>query len=169
MEQRRSSGLAWGVILILVGLLFLAMQFVPGWADFFFNSYSWPLIIVGVGGIFLLIGLLTSAPGLVVPACIIGGIGGLLYWQNLTGNWESWAYAWTLIPGFSGVGTVLLGLLTRNGRTIQGGLWTIFGSLIAFAIFGSFLGAGSVLSQYWPVLLILLGLWLLVQALFRKR
>lgn len=169
MEEQRSAGLAWGLILILVGLLLLVIQFMPGWSERIFSPYNWPLLIVGAGGIFLLLGLLTRAPGLVIPACIIGGIGGLLYWQNLTGNWESWAYAWTLIPGFSGVGTVLLGLLTRNRHTIQGGLWTIFGSLVALAIFGLIFGAEGRFLQYWPLLLIILGFWLLVQALFRRR
>jgi hypothetical protein len=41
-----------------------------------------------------------------VAACIIGGIGGILYWQSYTGDWASWAYVWTLIPGFSGIGII---------------------------------------------------------------
>ena len=42
--------------------------------------------------------LLTGQPGMLVPACIVGGIGGMLYWQNLTGDWASWSYSWSLIP-----------------------------------------------------------------------
>jgi hypothetical protein len=45
----------------------------------------------------------------------------------MTNNWESWAYAWTLIPGFAGIGI------------------------------------------YWPVLIILLGLWMILRSLFNKR
>ena len=42
-------------------------------------------------------------------------------------------------------------------------------SLVLFAIFGAFLGGITILSLYWPVLLILLGLIILAQGFFRKR
>jgi hypothetical protein len=105
-----------------------------------------------------------------VPACIVGGIGGLLYWQNATGNWESWAYAWTLIPGFVGVGIVLSGLLGGDTQqSVRGGAWLILISLVLFTIFGSFLGGLGLLGPYWPVLLIALGLLVLVRSFFRAR
>jgi len=133
-------------------------------------QFSWPWTIIGVGALLLLLGLLTGAPGLAVPACIVGGIGGLLYWQNTTGNWESWAYAWALIPGFVGVGIVLAGLLSGEARKgMREGSGLILISLILFAVFGSFFGALGMAGSYWPVLLILLGLLMLVRALFRSR
>jgi len=105
-----------------------------------------------------------------VPACIVGGIGCLLYWQNATGNWESWAYAWTLIPGFLGVGILLAGLLEgRLRQSLDSGIFFIVISLVMFAIFGSFLGGLQIFGLYWPVLLILFGLWMLVRTLFRSR
>ena len=117
-----------------------------------------------------MVGLLSWTPGLLVPACIIGGIGGLLYWQNNTGNWESWAYAWTLIPGFVGVGVLLSELLAgRVRQAVSSGGVLIIISLVMFLIFSSFLGGPSILGNYWPVLLILLGLILLAQVLFRPR
>ncbi len=61
-----------------------------------------------------LLGLLFWVPGMIVPAAIVAGVGGLLYWQNATGNWASWAYSWALIPGFSRVGTLLSSLLERR-------------------------------------------------------
>ena len=105
-----------------------------------------------------------------VPACIVGGIGGLLYWQNATGNWESWAYAWALIPGFVGVGVVLSRLLGGGGRkALQEGGSLILISLALFAVFGSWLGGLNLFGDYWPVLLILWGVWLLIRPLFRSR
>ena len=166
MDRRRRSSLAGGLVLILLGAWFLVAQWVPGLP----TTFSWPWIVIGVGGFLLLLGLLTGAPGLAVPACIVGGIGGLLYWQNATGNWESWAYAWTLIPGFVGVGILLSGLLGGEIRqSVQGGGWLILISLVLFAVFGSFLGGLDLLGPYWPVLLILLGLLLLARPLFRSR
>ena len=119
---------------------------------------------------FLIAAMLTGIPGLAVPAAIIGGIGGLLYWQNQTGNWESWAYAWTLIPGFVGVGIIVSGLLGKQpGKALREGLNVIVVSLILFALFGSFLGGRNIFGPYWPVLLILLGLWLLVRPFWRSQ
>ena len=166
MDRRRRSSLVGGLVLILLGAWFLVVQWVPGLQIWF----SWPLIIVGVGGLLLIIGLLTGVPGLAVPACIVGGIGGLLYWQNTTGNWESWAYAWTLTPGFVGVGIVLSWLLGGETRqSLRGGGWLILISLVLFTVFGSFFGALGLMGDYWPVLLILLGLLVLARPLFRPR
>jgi hypothetical protein len=168
MEHRARSSLAAGLVLVLLGVWFLVIQFVPGLQTY--PAFSWPLIIVGVGVVLLVIGLLTGVPDMAVPACIVGGIGGLLYWQNATGNWESWAYAWTLIPGFVGVGIVLAGLLGGESRQAgRGGAWLILISLLLFAAFGSFFGALGLVGPYWPLLLIALGVLIFVRSLFRFR
>jgi len=166
MDSQRRSSVAGGLVLILLGALFLAVQWVPRLQLWF----SWPLIIIGIGVLLLIVGLLTGVLAMAMPACIVGGIGGLLYWQNATGNWESWAYAWTLIPGFVGVGMVLSGLLGGDTRQmISGGGWLILISLVLFAVFASFFGALGLVGSYWPVLLIGLGLLVLAQSLFRSR
>ena len=168
MDQRRRTGLVAGLVMILIGAWFLAVQLVPGLRSY---GFHWPLIIIGVGVFLFLLGLATRSPGLSVPAFIVGGIGGLLYWQLLSGRWESWNYAWALIPGFVGLGMIVAGLLgERRGEMIRGGISLLVISLILFAIFGAFLGGFFGLGQYWPLLLVLLGLFLLVQPfLFRKR
>jgi hypothetical protein len=170
MEERRRSNLVVGILLVLLGAWFLLDQLVPG-LHFWVNAQvSWPLFVVGTGVLLLVIGLLAGAPDMAVPACIVGGIGGLLYWQNTTGNWESWAYAWTLIPGFVGVGVILAGILKGQVRRgFSAGIGSIIVSLIMFAIFSSFLGGWQLFGAYWPVLLILLGLWILVRGLIWKR
>jgi len=167
--MRVRGNIATGVVLILLGAWFMALQMVPSLRAFAYSNQFWPLPIIAVGAVLGLLALVLWVPGMWVPACIVVGIGGLLFWQNLTGNWASWAYAWALIPGFSGVGIVLSGLFGRDRRTITGGLWTIFNSLIIFAIFGSFLGGITILRQYWPVLLITLGVVLLISSFFRRR
>ncbi len=167
--QRQSRGnLVIGLILILMGAWFLVLQFLPGLEDYV--NLSWPLIIIGVGVVLLLFAVLGGVPSLAVPACIVGGIGGLLYWQNTTENWESWAYAWTLIPGFVGLGIFiasLLGAETREGA--RGGLGLMFISLVLFLVFGSFFGAFGFIGPYWPVLLILLGVLLFIRSLLGYR
>lgn len=169
MEPKRRSNLAGGIVLVLLGVWFLLTQLVPGLEFRLFGAGGWPLIIVSVGVVLLVIGLLTGVPEMAVPACIVGGIGGLLYWQNATGNWESWAYAWALIPGFVGVGTMLSGIIAGKRGEITAGAWLVFISLVLFAIFSSFLGGPNLFGDYWPVLLIVLGLLVLVRGFFGKR
>lgn len=165
MNRTRRSSLVGGVLLILLGMWFLAMQLVPELGSLF----SWPWIIIGVGVTLLIIGLASGVPAMAIPASIVAGIGGLLYWQNVTGNWESWAYAWTLIPGFVGVGIILSGLLGDSHSEIQGGVWLVAISVVLFLAFGSFFGAMGLIGPYWPVLLILLGLLILVRPFSRLR
>jgi hypothetical protein len=167
--MRTRSSLAAAFVLIAIGAWFLLVELFPQVRDFAYSQGTWPLTIIGIGVFLAAIGLITWVPGLLVPASIVTGIGGLLYWQNATGNWESWAYAWALIPGFAGVGMLLNGLFSRERGTLAAGGWMIFVSLVMFAIFGSFLGGSELLSQYWPVLLILMGVLILAQGLFRRR
>jgi hypothetical protein len=169
MSRQNRSRIFAGILMILVGIWFLLVNFMPGWGDWMRISLTWPLIIVGVGLFLLFLGLLTSEPGMAVPACIVGGIGGLLYWQNITGNWESWAYAWTLIPGFIGAGILLEGLLEGKFRSAWNAASVLLLiSLFTFLIFGSFFGKVP-LGDYWPVLVILLGVWLLIRTVFRPK
>ena len=170
MNKERRSNVAFGIVLILLGAIFLSFEFFPGLADWIEIEISWPLIVIGVGIFLLLLGLLVKAPGMAVPACIVGGIGGILYYQNATDSFDTWSYAWTLIPGFVGVGIVLAGILDGEIRKgFKEGFWPIIVSAVLFAIFYSMFSGVSDLWQYWPILVILLGLWVLFSAIFRKK
>jgi hypothetical protein len=170
MDLRQRSGLAGGILLILVGLAFLAFQLVPGLRASLRVDVTWPLIVVAAGVGLLLIGLMTGTPSMAIPAMIVGGIGGILYWQNATGQWTSWSYAWALIPGFAGLGTILAAILGEGGwRAVSRGAETILVSLILFAVFGSLFGGWALFGPFWPVLLIVLGLVTLIRALARPR
>ncbi len=170
MERRERSRLAFGILLILIGALFLAARFFPIFTTWIQIQFTWPLILIVVAVFLLLLGLLVGAPDLAVPACIVAGIGGILYYQNSTGLWDSWEYVWTLIPGFLGVGILLAALLGGGSRgSLSGGIWLILISLVLFAIFGSFFGGLGILGSYWPVLLILLGVFVLIRSLTRGR
>jgi hypothetical protein len=170
MSRQSRSNLAAGIILILIGAWFLLVRLAPGLAARINVWISWPWFVIGAGLLILIIGLLIGVPGMAVPAAVVGGIGGILYYQNATGNWESWAYVWTLIPGFVGVGTLVMGVLGENPRqSFRAGINLILGSLVGFAIFGSFLGGWDLLGPYWPVLIILLGVWLLFNSFLRMR
>lgn len=165
--QKRGS-ITGGLILILVGAFFLILEFFPDLAVELDIARQWPLFIVGLGGLFLIAAI--GTPGLAVSGSVVGGIGLLLYYQNTTGNWGSWAFAWTLIPGFVGVGMLLEGVLKGKFRHgIKEGGQLIITSLALFAIFGSFLSNWLNFGQVWPFLLILAGVWMLIKNVFRGR
>jgi uncharacterized membrane protein len=170
MKGKNSSRLAVGLILILVGGWFIAIQMFPQLKSLINLDFTWPVIIIGFAALMFLIGLLTGAPGMAVPAAVIAGIGAIFYYQNETGNWASWSYVWTLIPGFVGVGTIVAGIFSGDFRhSLKEGLNLIFISAVLFVIFGAFLGNLDILGPYWPVLIILFGLWILIQPLLRPR
>jgi hypothetical protein len=156
------------LVLIAIGVWFLTVELFPAFKEWVYGTLTWPVPIIGVGVLLALVGLVTWNADLLIPACVVGGIGGILYYQNMTNDWESWAYVWTLIPGFGGVGTLLGGLMSGKRSMLTGGAWTILVSLILFAIFGSFLGRANILGQYWPVLLIVLGVALLARGILRR-
>jgi vacuolar-type H+-ATPase subunit I/STV1 len=126
------SSLAIGVILIVVGLVFLTGQVL----DLGFIDLGWPFIIIAVGMGILTVGLLLIPErGVVVAGTIVATVGLVLLYQNATGHWESWAYAWALVgPTASGLGLAVWGLRTRVARDVRNGLWGMLGGLAIFVV-----------------------------------
>ena len=170
MKKQGRTQLALGIILILLGTWFIAQRSIPGLAAFTERFSEWPFTVIGVGVLLLLLGLVIGEPGLAVPAAILSGIGGILYYQNLTGDWDSWSYMWTLIPGFVGVGIILRGLLGEETRqSLRRGLNLMVTSAVLFLVFSALLGGWGLLGNYGPaILLILLGLWVIGSGLYRS-
>jgi hypothetical protein len=168
MQQNRTN-LALGILLILIGAWLVFSRQVPSLQNWLDDNFTWPVWLLGAGLLILLIGLFTGAPGMAVPASIVAGIGGILYYQNETGDYGSWAYMWTLIPGFVGVGTILAGLLGEHTRhNLSRGLNLIVISAVMFLVFGTFLGGLDILGDYGAaVILILLGVYILIRGFTR--
>jgi peptidoglycan/LPS O-acetylase OafA/YrhL len=110
-----------------------------------------------------------GAPPLAIPGSIIGGIGGILYYQNVTGDWASWAYVWTLIIGFVGVGMLLSSLLARRvRREAWAGVRLMVVSLVLFGVFAAFFTGWGQLEIVGPLFLMLLGVWILLRGRLGK-
>ena len=169
MRQNRTN-LVVGILLILIGGWLVFTRQVPAVQEWIDSNFTWPMWTIGAGILVLLIGLITGAPGLAVPASIIAGIGCILYYQNTTDDFGSWSYMWTLIPGFVGVGTILAGLLGENTRAnLARGMNLLVTSAVLFLVFGTFLGGLDILGEYGAaVILILLGLYILVRGFARS-
>lgn len=164
--MKRKNNVFLGILLILLGSMLLARQIWPQ----YFPFWEWPFIIIGLGGLFLLWAIFSGNGGLAVPGSILAGIGGIFYYQNLTNDWASWSYIWALIPGFVGIGVIISGIIDRNYKeAFSGGLVLLLISMILFFVFGQAFGLQPEITQYWPVLLIILGVIALVRALFSSR
>jgi hypothetical protein len=169
MTQNRTN-LVLGLLLIVLGGWLIVTRQVPelqAWLD---ENFAWPMYTIGAGVLILLIGLLTGNPGMAVPASIVAGIGGILYYQEVNRAYETWSYMWTLIPGFVGVGEILTGLLGDNTRhNLSRGLGKIVTSAVLFLVFATIFGGLELLGTYGaPILIILLGLYILARGFMRR-
>lgn len=168
--MKNCSQLALGLILILLGVWFIAQQEVPALKSWVSLTMQWPFNIVAIGGLILLIGLLVGAPGMAIPAVIVAGIGGILYYQQRFEDYQSWSYMWTLILGFIGVGQILSALLGGGRQQVSSGLNLIVTSAVLFIVFAAFFGKLTLLGSFGPaILLILLGVWVVARGFWRGR
>jgi hypothetical protein len=177
MSQEPSRiGTVAGILLILLGALFMALQFfeIRFWDDL------WPAVIIGVGLLFFVAMLVSGKQGgaLAIPGSIITMVGLILLFHNTFGFWETWAYAWTLIVVAAGIGIHIYGRFTGQDKTRQSGGVVARIGLVLFVLFGIFfelfIGLTGVFegsSLLWPLLMILLGVYLLLarSGIFTRR
>jgi peptidoglycan/LPS O-acetylase OafA/YrhL len=171
MSRQNRTQLALGILLVLIGVWFIAVRQVPILKPFSNLNLDWPFYVIGAGAILLLIGLVTDAPRMAIPAAIVAGIGGILYYQNISQDWQSWNFMWTLIPGFVGVGNILAGLFGDDTRhNIGRGINLIVISAVLFLIFAAIFNRINILGNYGAAgLLILLGLYVIGRGLMSSR
>ena len=174
MNSRARTFLLLGVLLIGGGLFMIAMINNPQLKAWWDSVVSWPIAIVLVGLGLLLLGLVLNVPAMAIPASIVAGIGLILYYQNASGNWASWAYMWALIPGFVGLGIVLAGLLGEGRRRIREGLDLMLISFLMYAIFATLFiplfGGPQILGPYGPAALFLVaGIYVIIRGIFASR
>ena len=170
MRQNRTN-LILGLLLILIGGWMILTNQVPALHEWILSHSTGSVYTIGAGALLLLFGLFVGAPGMAIPAAIVAGIGGILYYQDLHHDYSSWSYMWALIPGFVGVGTILTGLLGENtSHNLSRGLRLLVISAVLFLAFGTFFGGLSILGQYGaPILIILLGVYILARGFMRGR
>ncbi len=169
--------LVLGAVLVVLGVLFLAGPAL----DIDLGELDWPVFVIVPGVALLVVGLLSSGPvglGMTVPGSIVTVVGLILFYQNSTDRWDSWAYAWALIPAAIGLGTAAWGLLHRRPTEFRAGAGALFVGLVLFVIFGAFFegvlglggdGFGAVSELLLPVLLIGAGVLLVAMNLLRNR
>lgn len=172
MQTNRSNvgGLIGGALLIGFGLLSLVSRVFTelNW------GFLWPFIIIGSGALFFIAMFAMGKSGapFAIPGSIVGGIGLVLLFQNITQHWESMSYFWTLIVLFVGLGIYLMGWYGAQPDQKNAGLRVMKIGFILFVIFGTFFEMifSSFNNLIFPILLILWGGYLVVSrsGLFRK-
>jgi len=165
MQTNRSNNvgaLIGGTILIGFGVLALARQV-------FHNlnwGFLWPFIVIGIGAMFFVAMFAggKQAAAFAIPGSIVGGIGLVLLFQNITGHWESMSYFWALIIMFVGTGIYIMGTYGGDADQKQAGLRVMKVGLILFVIFGIFFEMifSGFTNNLFPILLIALGGYLIL-------
>ncbi|MHB0876816.1 MAG: hypothetical protein ACYC5O_12330 [Anaerolineae bacterium] len=171
------SALLLGLVLIGIGGLFLLGPLL----GISLLAFSWPLLIL-LPGVLLLVGAVAggkSAAPLAVPGCLLTTLGGILLLQNSFDYFESWAYAWALLPAAVGVGIALIGLRHADRTPVAVGAGIAAVSLVVFALAGFAYEVAPLLAGYfertgnvrlwrnlidliWPFYIIVPGLLLFV-------
>ena len=133
MQARTVNWPALG--LIGAGLFLLAATIF----DFHVLDVLWPLFVIGPGLLLMMPAYKSTADRvssfsfLAVPGAMVTAVGAILFIMNLTGHFEAWAYAWTLViaAGVWGIGYVKrFNPSSRDHETVQK---LIRWSLYAFA------------------------------------
>jgi hypothetical protein len=164
MQTNRSNtgALIAGTLLIVFGLMALAGQFfhMVNW------GFLWPFAIIGFGALFF-VAMFAGGKGaaaFAIPGSIVGGIGLVLLFQNITQHWESMSYFWTLIILFVGVGIYVMGWYGGDKNQKRSGWRVMKVGFILFIIFGAFFEMifSSFSNILFPVLLIILGAYLIL-------
>lgn len=167
----RSGNLWLGGLLILLGIGFLLGELF----DIQIGRFIWPFFIIGPGVSLFLLALAfddDSGQALASIGGLVTMVGLILLYQNISGHYASWSYAWALVaPTSIGLGMLSYGWLKQKPELRQRG-WDVakvgLGIFIVAAVFFEFIigvsgfgfGAFS-----WPLLLIGLGLFLFIRNL----
>jgi hypothetical protein len=172
MERAPSNQAATigGIVLVGLGIVFLLQQAI----GFDIGHFGWPLFVI-LPGLALLAAFALGprgASGLAVPGCVVTTIGLMLAIQNTFNMWETWAYAWTLIPTAVGIGLTLQGHRLGQPRVVRTGIYMVEGGLLGFVVFATFFelildlshfGLSQLRGTLGPAVLILAGLYLLLR------
>jgi hypothetical protein len=100
----------------------------------------------------------------VIPGAVLTTVGLILLYQHATASYQTWAYAWALIPAAVGVGMIVQGARDDQEWVLRGGTRVAGMSVAVFLLFGAFfelvlhIGGDSLISKsIWPVALVAVG------------
>ncbi|KGP73867.1 LiaI-LiaF-like domain-containing protein [Pontibacillus yanchengensis] len=148
-----------GIFLIGIGIYFLLQQFnIPIITHF----YSWPTILIIIGVAMLLNSYISNDYEPILPGTILLGLG--IHFHGLY-TYSFWIDHWGMFPLIVGIAFLL-----RYQKSKQGLLPGLL--LVAIALFSIFVSnkpgwfqwitiAANFVETFWPLLLILIGIYIL--------
>lgn len=158
------------VMFISLGILLLAFNFIEG-LDL---RRAWPLLIFIFAAAFYLPALLwrnerNGLAGLYIPASILVTLGLVFTYNTLSGDWESWLFAWTWIPAGVGLG-LMLGARVGGWSDVvfSVGAWMVGVNAAIFAALATFFGTPA-LRIAGPVIIIVCGFAVVLAALLKPK
>ncbi|MGB1250156.1 MAG: hypothetical protein ACPG8W_05940 [Candidatus Promineifilaceae bacterium] len=162
MNKHKTSNSNGGWILITIGALFLLMQNV----QVTLPSLSEYLILPGMAMMFIVAGLLSRKVGLLVPGGILSGIGATAFleanpfeWSFVQGVDDATIFFFCFALGWCSIALFAL-FIERNVQwwaLLVGSIFALIGAAITFG--GAFLNILEFMSNGWPAILIVIGLW----------
>jgi hypothetical protein len=177
-RDNRVSGMAvGGAVVIVVGLLALLMQQLSIDVATWLGGSGWTLFIIVPGLILLALAAVLrggQAQGATIAGAVVTTVGLLLLYQDQNAHYESWAYAWTLIPASVGLALAVNGLRFARRDLVSIGTRMIAGFGVLFLAgawyFETIFQTDRVpfdLGESWPIALIVLGGLVLAIGLLR--
>lgn len=142
MKTGDRGSLIVALFLIGLGALFLVFNLVPGLS----LGRAWPVIVLLIAAGFFLPPLIweewrVGLVALFIPGSVLGTAGLIFFYNTLTDDWISWAYAWLLIPAAAGFGIALASRIGKWDQVVTRiGRWVLGLNLAAFSFFAAFFG-----------------------------
>lgn len=177
--DRPAPSLMLGVALLLVGGAALVLGQLGLDMPAAIVEAGWPLFVIVPGIVLFAASLLVPAPkgvGLAIGGTVVTTVGLVLLYQQASGHWESWAYAWALVgPAAAGLGMVLYGLITHaSGLVATGARLVAVGAglfVVGYWYFEAIFSSGQPpldIWTWWPVVMIVVGLVVVIGALSKR-
>lgn len=174
----REGSILIGVALVVVGVIGLLTT----WADIdpsqWLGGSGWTLFLIVPGVLLLAGGLATTQPagqGVTIAGSVVTTLGVMMLVMDRTETWNTWAFAWALIPLAAGVGLVLHGLRTDDQQRVGAGLRLAAVSAALFLAgawyFGTLFQTGNPpieLGDAWPLVLVVIGVVVIAVSLLRR-
>jgi hypothetical protein len=136
------GNLILGIALIILGIFFFFGQALNQVFNIRISGFTWPFTVILPGVLLYIAAFLTevrAGRGLAVAGSVITAVGVLLFFQNVTGLWATWAYAWALVaPTAPGLGLALFGVLRSQSGLVREGLKIAAIGAIIFAVGATF-------------------------------
>lgn len=183
--QARTSAPRWGGLTVLgTGLVIVGI----GWfilRELAIDPFKavadagWPYFVIVPGVALLLASLVPTPPrglGFAIAGSIVTTVGCVLLYQQTTGHWTSWAYAWAFVgPGAAGLGMLVYGLIFGQRDLLAPGARLVAIAAAIFVVgywyFETIFSTGKApvaLGEWWPVVVIAVGLTALAVGLLGR-